>query len=82
MERRGIGPGAIAPAAYGNGVLVLAMPIMESGHLGHYTEFRLEVIEATRGQRVGHTSSDLRPTTTAEHRRHIEDQTAPELDKP
>lgn len=69
-------------AAYGNGVLVLAMPIMESGRQGDYTEFRLEVIEATRGQRVGHTGSDLRPTTTVEHRRHIEEQTAPELEKP
>ncbi len=74
--------GPLTNAAYGNGVLVLAMPIMESGRQGDYTEFRLEVIEATRGQRVGHTGSDLRPTTTVEHRRHIEEQTAPELEKP
>ena len=37
-----------------------------------YTEFQIEVVQATLGQRIGHTGSDLRPTTTEEHRRRIE----------
>jgi HSP20 family protein len=55
-------------ATYGNGVLVLAMPKMDQAAEGQYTELQLEVVEATRGQRVGHTGSDLQPTTTEEHR--------------
>jgi hypothetical protein len=35
-------------------------------------EFQIEVVHATLGQRIGHTGSDLRPTTTEEHRRRME----------
>jgi len=73
--------GPLTNATYGNGVLVLAMPKMDRESHDSYTEFRLEVIEATRGQRIGHTGSDVEPTTTEEHRRKIE-QTARESDRP
>ena len=60
--------GALANATYGNGVLVLALPIMAPGQPGVRSEFILEVIAATRGERVGHTGRDLHPTTTQERR--------------
>ena len=63
--------GALANATYGNGVLVLALPLMAPGQPGVRSEFILEVIVATRGERVGHTGRDLRPTTTQERRRKM-----------
>ena len=64
--------GPLTNATYGNGVLVLAMPkAEEKGEDGH-AEFRIEVVQATVGQRIGHTGSELRPTTTEEHRRRME----------
>ena len=73
--------GPLTNATYGNGVLVLAMPVMEQGSRGSYTEFQLKVVEATKGQRIGHTGSDVQPTTTEEHRQKME-QTARGSDKP
>jgi HSP20 family protein len=64
--------GPLTNATYGNGVLMLAMPKIESGSHGGYTEFQLKVVESTRGQRVGHTGSDVQPTTTEEHRHKVE----------
>jgi HSP20 family protein len=64
--------GPMTNATYGNGVLALSMPKLEQGAQSGYTEFQLEVVEATRGQRVGHIGSDMRPTTTQEHRQRIE----------
>lgn len=64
--------GALTNATYGNGVLVLAMPKMAQGSGESYTEFNLDVVEATVGQRIGHTGSELRPTTTEEHRQKME----------
>ncbi|HSF34407.1 MAG TPA: Hsp20/alpha crystallin family protein [Candidatus Tectomicrobia bacterium] len=64
--------GPLTNAAYGNGVLVLSMPKIDAESQGSYTEFKLQVVEATRGQHVGHTGSDIRPTSTQEHRRKIE----------
>lgn len=64
--------GPLTNATYGNGVLVLAMPKMEQGSHSGYTEFQLEVVEATRGQRIGHTGSEIHATTTEEHRQKIE----------
>jgi HSP20 family protein len=72
--------GPLTNATYDNGVLVLAMPKMGQGHQGSYTEFQLEVVEATRGQRVGHTGSTVQATTTEEHRRKIE-QSARDSDR-
>ena len=60
--------GALANATYGNGVLVLALPILASGQPSVRSEFVLEVIAATRGERVGHSGRDLHPTTTRERR--------------
>ena len=73
--------GPLTNATYGNGVLVLAMPVMEQGSRGSYTEFQLKVVEATKGQRIGHTGSDVQPTTTEEHRQKME-QTARGSDRP
>lgn len=67
--------GPLTNATYGNGVLVLAMPKLDQANQGSYTEFQLDVVEATRGQRVGHTGSDMQPTTTEKHRHRME-QTA------
>ena len=64
--------GALTNASYGNGVLVLSMPKVAPGQRASHAEFRLEVIEATRGQRVGHTGSNIQPTTTQEHRQRME----------
>jgi len=63
--------GALANATYGNGVLVLALPIMASGQPSIRSEFVLEVIAATRGERVGHRGRDLRPTATQERRQKM-----------
>jgi HSP20 family protein len=63
--------GALANATYGNGVLVLALPIMAPGQPGVRSEFILEVIAATRGERVGHTGRDLHPITTQERRQKM-----------
>ena|SRR5215510_1919952 len=64
--------GPLTNATYGNGVLVLAMPkAEEEGEDGH-AEFQIEVVQATLGQRIGHTGSELRPTTTDEHRHRME----------
>jgi HSP20 family protein len=64
--------GPLTNAAYGNGVLVLSMPKIDEGSRGSYMEIQLKVVEAMRGQHVGHTGSDIQPTSTAEHRRKIE----------
>jgi HSP20 family protein len=65
--------GALTNATYGNGVLVLAMPKMERGSAKSYTEFKLDVVEATVGQHISHTGRELRPTTTEEHRHKIDE---------
>jgi len=64
--------GPLTNATYGNGVLVLAMPKAQAESDGGHTEFQIEVVQATLGQRIGHTGSELRPTTTEEHRRRME----------
>ncbi len=61
--------GALANATFGNGVLVLALPKLQPGAQPALAEFQLEVIEAPRGERVGHAGRDLHPMTTEEHRR-------------
>ena len=73
--------GPLTNATYGNGVLVLAMPVLDQGSRGSYTEFQLKVVDATKGQRIGHTGSDVQPTTTEEHRQKM-DQTARGIDRP
>jgi HSP20 family protein len=61
--------GALTNVTYGNGVLVVVMPKVRRGEHGVPAEIRLEPIEATRGERVGHVSRTVRPTTTEEHLR-------------
>jgi HSP20 family protein len=56
--------GVLTNATYGNGVLVLSMPILEPGKQGGETTFRLEAISGVKGQRVGHTGAALQPTMT------------------
>jgi HSP20 family protein len=56
--------GSLANATYGNGVLVLTLPKTPSGVRA---EFTLEAIQATRGERVGHTGRDIRRMTTRQH---------------
>ena len=46
--------GRLANASYGNGVLVLAMPKRKPEDQVEKIEFQLEVVEATRGRRIGH----------------------------
>jgi HSP20 family protein len=64
--------GRLTNASYGNGVLVLAMPKMEEEREDGHAEFQIGVVQATLGQRVGHTGSELRPLTTEEHRHRKE----------
>jgi HSP20 family protein len=64
--------GARANATYGNGVLVLALPKASQDGAAGDAEFRLQVIGAPRGQRVGHHGQDLSATTTEAHRQQTE----------
>ena len=59
--------GSLANATYGNGVLVLTLPKAGATAKPARTEFTLEAIRPTRGERVGHVGHDIRPTTTKEH---------------
>lgn len=62
---------SLTNATYGNGVLVLSMPKAAAGKKTPRQVIRLQVIEATRGERVGHTGHDVRPTTDTEHQRGL-----------
>jgi HSP20 family protein len=63
--------GGLTNASYGNGVLMLSMPKVGEGKGEDRTQFQLEVVDATRGLRVGHTGSDIQPSTTQEHQRKV-----------
>jgi HSP20 family protein len=67
--------GALTNATYGNGVLVLSMPTLQPGEQGGYTEFRLETDKGARGQRVGHTGSNLQPITPGQHDQRVDQTT-------
>ena len=67
--------GALTNATYGNGVLVLSMPMLHPGEQGGYTEFRLEADKGARGQRVGHTGSDIQPTPPRKHHQRVDPTT-------
>jgi HSP20 family protein len=62
--------GGLTNATYGNGVLVLSMPKLAPGAQQDTTEFQLATIDNTRGQRLGHTGSDMHATTGQERRQH------------
>lgn len=53
--------GGLTNATYGNGVLVLAMPILESDAQADATEFQLKAETGTRGQHVSHRGSQREP---------------------
>ena len=59
--------GSLANATYGNGVLVLTMPKAKATERPVRTEFTLEAIKPTRGERIGHVGHDIRGTTTRQH---------------
>jgi hypothetical protein len=62
--------GALTNATYGNGVLVLSMPKLAPGAQGRNTEFRLQALTDTRGQRVGHTGAHIEPTSAQARSQH------------
>lgn len=64
--------GARTNATYGNGVLVVVMPVAAQASTASDADVRLEVVTATRGAHVGHAGHDLHETTTAEHRQRME----------
>ncbi len=67
--------GTLSNATYGNGVLILSMPKVKAGQKGEPVEFALEVIQAPRGERVGHTGRDIHKITTQEYRQLREQTT-------
>jgi len=66
--------GELTNATYGNDVLVLSIPKLAPGAQEGDTEFRLQALTDTRGQRVGHTGAYIEPTTTqARHQRRAQE---------
>jgi len=63
--------GSLANATYGNGVLVLTIPKSNGMTKSTRTEFTLETIRPTRGERIGHTGHKIQARTTREHRTRI-----------
>ena len=59
--------GDLANATYGNGVLVLTLPMVKEGDKAVRASFQLHPVSATRGERIGHTGREIHPTTTDEH---------------
>jgi len=55
--------GSLTNGTYGNGVLLLSMPKAHAGEGGIGTEIQLSEINATRGERMGHAGSEIRPTS-------------------
>ncbi len=56
--------GELTNATYGNGVLLLSIPKARTGEQAGRAEIRLQEINSTRGERIGHEGSEIRP---AEH---------------
>jgi len=59
--------GSLANATYGNGVLVVTLPRAKGMRNPQRTEFSLEPIGATRGERIGHMGHDIQGTSTRQH---------------
>jgi HSP20 family protein len=59
--------GTPANATYGNGVQVLTLPKAKKTTKLTKTEFGLEPIRPTMGERVGHMGHDIQRTTPKEH---------------
>lgn len=60
--------GPLTNATYGNGVLVLSMPKVAAGAPGVPAELRLEPVNPTRGEHVGHVGRRIQPSSTSAHR--------------
>ena len=58
----------LANATYDNGVVVLCLPKAAAGAAPSRAEIKLDPIEATRGEHVGHVGREVVPTSTREHR--------------
>jgi HSP20 family molecular chaperone IbpA len=65
-------PAAVAAeltnATYDNGVVVVCMPKVQPGGEPGRARIRLDAVEATRGEHVGHVGREVIPTSTREHR--------------
>ena len=59
--------GPLTNATYGNGVLILSMPKSKETRHDAHASFRLHPIEATHGERVGHSGMDIHPTAAVQH---------------
>ncbi|HTM10895.1 MAG TPA: Hsp20/alpha crystallin family protein [Verrucomicrobiae bacterium] len=59
--------GPLTNATYGNGVLVLSMPKSKEARPNSEASFKLHPIEATHGERIGHTGMDIHPKAAAQH---------------
>ena len=57
--------GTLGTATYGNGVLVVALPVAERTQPAR---FSLETVAPGRGQQVGSAGHPVQPLSTAEHR--------------
>lgn len=57
--------GQAATATYGNGMLVVALPLAERARVARFT---LEEVAPGRGERVGSAGHPVRPLTTEQHR--------------
>jgi HSP20 family protein len=55
-------------ATYDNGVVVLCLPKAAADAPRSHAEIKLDPIEATRGEHVGHVGREVIPTSTREHR--------------
>src|SRR4051812_29405270 len=73
--------GELTNATYGNGVLILSMPKRAPGAQESHTEFRLQALTDTRGQRVGHTGAHIEPTSTQARSQHRAQANRP-IDRP
>jgi HSP20 family protein len=54
-------------ATYGNGILVLSMPKCKHTQPESHASFKLHPIEATRGERIGHSGMDIGRKAAAQH---------------
>jgi HSP20 family protein len=54
-------------ATYGNGILVLSMPASKEAKPSSEASFRLHPIEATHGERIGHSGMDVHRKATGQH---------------
>jgi HSP20 family protein len=61
-------------ATYGNGILVLAMPTCKHTQADSHATFKLHPIDATRGERIGHSGMDARPKAAAQHSKKHRDE--------